>query len=145
MKWMTRLRQGSGYMKIWPLNRALAAYFPEYRVIRATRMAITWMPVVAGVSLTLQLSQLGTEILPLALAQAALILSLPLQGLYWLGWRSEQPLPLPLVQWCTEVREKLLAAGCDVAPFAPHSTYRHMASLLNRAYERLDTAFWREL
>ncbi|MBY5993824.1 terminus macrodomain insulation protein YfbV [Ferrimonas balearica] len=145
MRLISRLREGSRYMQNWPLNRHLAAHFPEYRVIKATRMAITWMPVVAAVSLMVQLSQLGSDILPLALAQAALILSLPLQGLYWLGWRSAQPLPLPLLHWCTEVRERLVESGCHVAPIAPHSQYQHMACLLKRAYERLDSAFWRDL
>lgn len=144
MQLFIRLREGRKYMKKWPLNSTLAAGFPEGRIIKATQMAITWMPIVVMFGLTVQLTQGGEEMLPLALAQAALILSIPFQGLYWLGWRAKQPLPLPLIQWCMEVRERLVQAGCRVGPIAPYPQYQHMACLLKRAFEHLDSASGRE-
>ncbi|GAA4900946.1 terminus macrodomain insulation protein YfbV [Ferrimonas pelagia] len=145
MQIFVRLKSGYRYMSRWPINPMLANRFPEVRVIKATRFGLTWLPVVAMVGLSVQLKLVGYEILPMALAQALLIVSLPLQGLYWLGWRSVQPLPLPTLNWCKEVRARLVEAGCEVAPMVPQSQYQHMACLLERAFRRLDDAFWREL
>ncbi|SHH37404.1 terminus macrodomain insulation protein YfbV [Ferrimonas marina] len=142
MQLIERLHEGHRYMKAWPLHPVLAGRFPEERVIRATRFGLRWLPVVAMLGLAFQISAMGSEILPVALAQAMLIISIPLQGLYWLGWRSVQPLPLPVLNWCKEVRARLVEAGCEVAPLMPQSQYRHMACLLERAFRRLDDAFW---
>ncbi len=145
MQLFARIRAGHRYMQQWPLHPQLASRFPEFRVIKATRFGMTWLPVVAMVGGSIQWSTLGGAILPLAVAQALLIVSLPLQGLYWLGWRSVQPLPLSTLNWCKEVREQLVKAGCEVAPLVPHSQYQHMACLLERAFRRLDSAFWRDM
>lgn len=143
MTLIKRIRDGYGYMHKWPMNKILAGRFPENRVIASTRFAIMWMPVVAMVVLAVQLRWLG-ELTPQFWAQWLFILSLPLQGLYWLGWRSVQPLPLPVLNWCKEVRQRLVEAGCEETPVASLSQYQHMACLLTRAFKRLDSAFWRE-
>ncbi|WP_363322319.1 terminus macrodomain insulation protein YfbV [uncultured Ferrimonas sp.] len=138
-----RIRAGYDYMQKWPLNKMLASRFPEYRVIKSTRFAIMWMPVVAMVCAAVQI-MFGGELTPLFWAQCLFILSIPFQGLYWLGWRAVQPLPLPVLHWCKEVRQRLVEAGCDEAPMASVSQYQHMACLLERAFKRLDSAFWRD-
>ncbi|MFI3247231.1 MAG: terminus macrodomain insulation protein YfbV [Ferrimonas sp.] len=136
-----RLRTGYHYMNSWPLQRQLATRFPEYRVVKATKLAIMWMPVIAMLSAALHWAMYN-QWSPLQVAQWVFILSLPLQGLYWLGWRAVQPLPIPLLHWCKELRHRLIEAGCDEAPLATHSQYQHMACLLDRAFKRLDSAFW---
>ncbi len=130
-------------MRSWPMVPELASRFPENRVIKATRFAIMWMPVVAMVTAAAQLKLMGQFSAPFW-AQWLFIVTLPLQGLYWLGWRAVQPLPLPLVNWCKEVRQRLIEAGCDEAPVTARAQYQHMACLLDRAFKRLDRAFWRQ-
>ncbi|QIZ75856.1 terminus macrodomain insulation protein YfbV [Ferrimonas lipolytica] len=141
MSLLRRIRMGYDYMQKWPLNKMLANRFPEYRVVKSTRFAIAWMPVLAMVAAAVQI-KLGGEISPQFAVQYLFILSIPLQGLYWLGWRAVQPLPLPVLNWCKEVRQRLIEAGCEEAPNASLSQYQHMACLLNRAFKRLDNAFW---
>ena len=53
---------------------------------------------------------LGGQLGP-AVATALFALSLPMQGLWWLGKRSVTPLPPSILHWFYEVRGKLEEAG----------------------------------
>ena len=59
--------------------------FPENRVIKATKFAITVMPAVAVISVLMQIAFVNYAGLPQAMIMALFALSLPLQGLWWLG------------------------------------------------------------
>ncbi len=50
-----------------------------------------------------------------AVATALFALSLPMQGLWWLGKRSVTPLPPSILNWFYEVRGKLQEAGQALA------------------------------
>uniref|UniRef100_UPI001EF950E3 terminus macrodomain insulation protein YfbV n=1 Tax=Enterobacter bugandensis TaxID=881260 RepID=UPI001EF950E3 len=58
---------------------------------------------------------LGGQLGP-AVATALFALSLPMQGLWWLGKRSVTPLPPSILNWFYEVRGKLQEAGQALAP-----------------------------
>uniref|UniRef100_UPI00289B2F17 terminus macrodomain insulation protein YfbV n=1 Tax=Atlantibacter hermannii TaxID=565 RepID=UPI00289B2F17 len=90
-------RRGQHYAKTWPMEKRLAPMFVENRSIRATRFAIRFMPPVAVFTLTWQIA-LGGQLGP-AVATALFAISLPMQGLWWLGKRSVTKLPPYKLHW----------------------------------------------
>ncbi|WP_041417684.1 terminus macrodomain insulation protein YfbV [Shewanella woodyi] len=139
------LGQGRQYMKTWPMVRQLSFYFPEYRVIRATQIALPVMPILALLAAASQLYIHGWEFLPQAITLGLFFISLPIQGLLWLGWRSRHPLPLTLLEWCDKLTTKMIAMGISCRPLGPKACYFDMALILKAAFERLDEQYWEEL
>ncbi|QJR82426.1 DUF412 domain-containing protein [Alteromonas pelagimontana] len=131
-------RDGQEYMNIWPVKKELYAIFPECRVISATRLAIKTMPPMAVLACAMMINTFGAEYLPQAIAIGAFFLSLPMQGLLWLGHRSNQLLPPQLRSWYQEVHSKMRAEGCAVQSLKSRPQYRELASLLKTAFSDLD-------
>ncbi|WP_018981911.1 terminus macrodomain insulation protein YfbV [Salinimonas chungwhensis] len=140
---MTLFRDGQHYMSTWPVKKELFPHFAECRVISATRFAIAVMPPVAVVCSAMLINSQGTEYLPQTLAMGAFFLSLPLQGLLWLGHRSNQALPPALKSWYYEIHGKLQQEGCDVHSRQSEPKYRELAALLKSAFDQLDKVFTR--
>jgi uncharacterized membrane protein YfbV (UPF0208 family) len=90
------------------------------------------------------LNTFGTDYLPQALAVGAFFLSMPMQGLLWLGKRSNQTLPPQLRHWYQEILTKMRAQGCAVQNPQHKPRYRELARLLKTAFEDLDKAFTRQ-
>ncbi|WP_286889904.1 DUF412 family protein, partial [Pseudoalteromonas sp. ESRF-bin5] len=63
---MSQVQIGRQYAKQWPMRKELAPLFSEFRVIRATELAITVMPILAMLTLFFQLNYLGPDFLPQA-------------------------------------------------------------------------------
>ena len=63
-------------------------------------------------SLMVQVQLLGLNYLPQALAASLLLLSLPMQGFYWLGKRANTPLPAGMANWYRDIRQQMLDKGC---------------------------------
>lgn len=141
--WFGLFRRGQHYAKTWPMEKRLAPVFVENRVIRATQFAIRFMPPVAVFTLTWQLA-LGGQIGP-AVATALFALSLPIQGLWWLGKRSVTPLPPAILHWFYDVRNKLEQAGLALTPFEGKPDYQALADTLRRAFKQLDKTFLDDL
>ncbi|ACS86335.1 terminus macrodomain insulation protein YfbV [Musicola paradisiaca] len=141
--WLKLFQLGQHYMKTWPADKRLAPVFPENRVVRVTRFAIRFMPPVAIFTLTWQLA-LGGQLGP-SVATALFALSLPMQGLWWLGRRSVTPLPPSLLQWFHEIRAKLLESGMALAPVEDTPTFQMLADVLKRAFKQLDKTFLDDL
>ena len=137
----TLIQDGRHYMKIWPKQKVLNPLFAEGRVISATQLAIKTMPPMAILSCAALLHANGSAYLPQALAVGAFFLSLPLQGLMWLGHRSNQLLPPYLKNWYREVHAKLQAHGCSLDAAKTHPKYRELAHLLRTAFKEMDRAF----
>ena len=108
---MSQVQIGRQYAKQWPMRKELAPLFSEFRVIRATELAITVMPILAMLTLFFQLNYLGPDFLPQAIASALFFLSLPLQGLLWLGKRAQTPLDPAMLSWYKELHTKMVANG----------------------------------
>ncbi|WP_218354896.1 terminus macrodomain insulation protein YfbV [Alteromonas lipotrueiana] len=140
---VTMFRQGHKYLNTWPNKKQLYAYFPECKVIAATRLAIRSMPPLAVVSCALLLDTFGTSYLPQAIAIGAFFLSLPLQGLLWLGQRADQPLPASLKNWYFEIYSKLQEEGCEVQVRKSEPKYQELAMILKAAFEQLDQGLTR--
>lgn len=80
-----------------------------------------------------------------AVATALFALSLPMQGLWWLGKRSVTPLPPSILNWFYEVRGKLQEAGQALAPVEGKPDYQALADTLKRAFKQLDKTFLDDL
>ncbi|WP_434527217.1 terminus macrodomain insulation protein YfbV [Photorhabdus asymbiotica] len=137
--WIKKMQLGQKYMKTWPTEKQLAPMFPENRIIKATRFGIQFMPPLAIFTLTWQIA-LGGQLGP-AIATALFACSLPMQGLWWLGKRASTPLPVALLKWFHEIRDKFAKAGIAMAPVQQTPTYQSLAEILKRAFKQLDRSF----
>lgn len=136
-------RRGQHYAKTWPREKRLALVFVENRVIRATRYAINVTPPIAVFTLSWQI-MFGGQLAP-AITTALFALSLPLQGLWWLGKRSVTPLPPVVLNWFYDIRAKLQEAGLVLAPVEGSPDYQALADTLKRACKQLDKTFLDDL
>ena len=135
------IHDGREYMKLWPMKKELYTLFPECRIISATRFGIKVMPPVAVFTLVIQVQTLGMEFFPQALAFCIFFLSLPVQGLYWLGSRANQQLPPEIKGWYQDIYAKMQNQGCALERLPRKPRFKELAKLLNTAFSQLDKAF----
>ncbi|KLV05328.1 MULTISPECIES: terminus macrodomain insulation protein YfbV [Photobacterium] len=131
-------RHGQDYMAVWPIRKELAILFPEQRYIKATRFAMRVMPAVAVMSVLSQMAFNNYQALPQAIAVALFALSMPLQGLWWLGKRSRTVLPPSLAGWYREIYDKIVSEGYALQPPKSQPRYLELAQVLDRAFKQLD-------
>ncbi|MBD1575499.1 MULTISPECIES: terminus macrodomain insulation protein YfbV [Vibrio] len=135
-----RFKEGQHYMDHWPVRKELAPMFPEQRMIKATRFGIKVMPAVAAISILLQMTFNNQAAMPQAIVIALFAISLPLQGIWWLGTRSNTQLPPSLANWYRELYQKVAESGIAQEPIKPQPRYKELASMLKRAFKQLDEA-----
>ncbi|MCD9464043.1 DUF412 family protein [Photobacterium phosphoreum] len=131
-------QNGQHYMTTWPMRKELAAVFPEHRYIKATQFATKVMPAVAAISILTQMAFHNYDAMPQAIAIALLAISMPLQGLWWLGKRSQTTLPPSLAKWYSEIYQKIVSEGHAMQPKKSQPRYQELADVLNRAFKQLD-------
>lgn len=139
------LKSGQEYMRIWPMQKQLYSLFPECRIIAATKLGIKVMPPIAILIVAVQIHVLGTEALPQALTMGAFFISLPIQGLLWLGHRSEQELPPGILSWYKDIHAKMQQQGCQLQRLTTKPKFKELAVLLRTAFKELDKAFTKNL
>ncbi|MGR5069028.1 MULTISPECIES: terminus macrodomain insulation protein YfbV [Vibrio] len=132
------LKDGQIYMEIWPVRKELNAIFPEQRIIKATRFGIKVMPAVAAISVLTQMAFNNYDALPQAIVVALFAVSMPLQGMWWLGSRSNTKLPPTLASWYRELHQKIVETGFALEPAKAKPRYKELAVILNRAFRQLD-------
>ncbi|MGF1696061.1 DUF412 domain-containing protein [Vibrio kyushuensis] len=132
------LRDGQKYMDTWPMRKELAVIFPEQRIIKATRFAIRVMPAIAAISVITQVAFQNQQALPQAVVVALFAMSLPLQGMWWLGNRANKQLPPSLASWYRELYQKIIESGAALEPMKSKPRYKELAKILNRAFTQLD-------
>ncbi|NLS13897.1 DUF412 domain-containing protein [Vibrio sp. SM6] len=132
------LKDGQKYMNVWPMRKELNAIFPEQRIIKATRFGIKFMPAIAAISVLTQMAFENHAAMPQAVVIALFALSLPLQGIWWLGNRSNTRLPPSLASWYHELHQKIIETGCALEPAKSRPRYKELAHILNRAFRQLD-------
>lgn len=135
---LSRLKDGQIYMDLWPMRKELSPLFPELRIIKATRFGIRVMPAVAAISVLTQLTFQNGGALPQSIVVALFAISLPIQGFWWLGTRSNTQLPPALAMWYREIHQKISESGAAVEPVKSKPRYKELAKLLNRAFRQLD-------
>jgi uncharacterized membrane protein YfbV (UPF0208 family) len=136
--WIHAFKAGQKYMDTWPLRKELSPIFPENRIIKATRFGIKVMPAVAAISVLMQMSFNNYQAMPQAIVVALFAISLPLQGMWWLGNRSNTQLPPALAGWYRELHQKILETGFALEPIKAKPRYKELAQILNRAFRQLD-------
>ncbi|GHG70764.1 UPF0208 membrane protein [Alishewanella longhuensis] len=143
MRLISTINSGYTYSRTWPAKPELNAIFPENKVIFLTRKAVRYLPALAILTAGIQLKLLGTDFLGQIIAMMLLLVSMPLQGWYWLGVRANTNLPPALITWAREIREQIQKQGnVDAVPGIPKN-YLDLAHLLRQAYQQLDNSVMR--
>ncbi len=137
-KLVHNLRDGQKYMDIWPMRKELSPIFPEHRVIKATRFGIKTMPAIAAITVLMQMVFQNQQVMPQSIVIALFAISLPLQGMWWLGNRSNTRLPPALAGWYLELHQKIQESGYALEPAKAKPRYKELAVILNRAFRQLD-------
>ncbi|EKO3883122.1 MULTISPECIES: terminus macrodomain insulation protein YfbV [Vibrio] len=132
------LKDGQKYMDTWPMRKELNLLFPEARIIKATRFGIKVMPAIAAISVLTQMSFHNLQAMPQTIVIALFAISLPLQGIWWLGSRANTQLPPSLAGWYRELHQKILETGFALEPLKAKPRYKELALVLNRAFRQLD-------
>ncbi len=132
------LRDGQKYMDTWPMRKELNLLFPEARIIKATRFGIKVMPAIAAISVLTQMSFHNLQAMPQTIVVALFAISLPLQGIWWLGSRANTQLPPSLAGWYRELHQKIIETGFALEPLKANPRYKELALVLNRAFRQLD-------
>ncbi|MFD1009412.1 terminus macrodomain insulation protein YfbV [Oceanisphaera ostreae] len=139
------LHRGSAYLGAWPQERQLAALFPEYRIITATRLGLRAMPALMVLCLLVQFQLGDPRYWPGVVSSVLFLASLPMQGLYWLGKRADTRLPPTLVNWYRQLYLKIAAAGVSITEPVAQPCYFHLGETLSLAFKQLDKSFIRDL
>lgn len=128
------IRQGERYLQSWPKQRVLNCLFIDSKVTFYTRLAIKTAP--AFVILVVALNVLFPAILNWQSTSifVVFLLGLPVQGLYWLGKRSQQFLPNQLLPWYGAIHKKLSGNRTEQADILQRPRYLDLALLLKRAF-----------
>jgi uncharacterized protein len=134
------LKDGQKYMDIWPMRKELTPIFPEQRIIKATRFGIKVMPAIAAISILTQMTFDNSSAIPQAVIVALFAISLPLQGMWWLGNRANTKLPSSLASWYRELHQKVVESGYALEPAKSQPRYKDLANILNRAFRQLDSS-----
>lgn len=132
------IKDGQKYMDSWPMRKELAVLLPENQMIRMTRLGQKLMPLLAIISVSLPIALHANALVPSAIASALLMLSLPLQGLYWLGKRSTESLSPELKKWYQSIHQTLLESGQETVAKKAVPTFSDLAAVLKQAYSSLD-------
>jgi len=114
--------------------------FPENRVIRATEFALKVIPALAVLSVMLQFQFGEQHYWPSVMTSVLFLLSLPLQGYYWLGQRADTRLPPSLANWYREINGKMNEQGGQ-RQLVARPRYEELADTLNAAFKQLDKSF----
>ncbi|MDF7667854.1 terminus macrodomain insulation protein YfbV [Orbaceae bacterium ESL0727] len=98
-------KSGQQYMHLCPPDKTLAASFPEIKIIAYIKLASKYLPPIV-VSLFVWQYYMHAS-MAITLITALFTLSLPIQGLFWLGKRALSPLPLNLVAMYNKLTQQL--------------------------------------
>jgi hypothetical protein len=139
------IQQGQSYMEAWPMEKQLYGIFPECRIIAATKFGFKVMPALAVLTVAVQYHFMGASQLPQALTLGLFFLSLPIQGLIWLGFRSQKVLPPAIKAWYQDIYLKMQQQGCAVEQPKAQPRFHELACLLRTAFSELDKAFTKHL
>jgi hypothetical protein len=137
------LTTGWQYSRVWPTKTELNAIFPENKVIFLTRQGARYLQVLAVLTAVAQLKLLGPDFLGQILAMMLLLVSMPLQGWYWLGVRANSALPPALINWGNEIREQIQQHSQSQGIPGVPKNYFDLARLLQLAYQQLDKTVMR--
>ncbi|MFC0323834.1 terminus macrodomain insulation protein YfbV [Gallibacterium melopsittaci] len=143
------IRQGINYANAWKKIsgiKKLNMIFPEPRIIKATYFSQQLLMPLLLFTLGWQYFVLGYSIGSIAstLITTLFIISLPLQGFYWLGKRSRKVLSTATLHWYEKIYHQVLLHEA-LLPMSDRPTFNDLVLLLQKAEKRLDASFWEEI
>lgn len=140
------LQAGQHYLNTFPNQKKLNLFLPDYRLIRLVKFSAKVMPAFACFAVIWQyfFSDPEQTITANSTLTALFALSIPFQGLYWLGRRAKSPLPLSLLEWYETLRQKLISEQHNIADQAVPS-YQDFANLLQLAEKTWGDQYFDEL
>ncbi|MCM2680862.1 terminus macrodomain insulation protein YfbV [Echinimonas agarilytica] len=138
MQFSETLRHGQHYMEAWPMRSELAVVLPENQIMRATRFGQKIVPLLAIISVALPVGMNSPDMLPSGIATALFMFSLPVQSLYWLGKRSQSPLPSSLRGWYQEIHQTLSEKNKATQPCKSTPKFVDLAEILKQSFSTLD-------
>lgn len=129
------IRQGDKYLKSWPKQRVLNCLFIDSKITYYTRVSVSIMPAFLAfiVLLTVQFPDYFNW--PVTMTFIFFILGLPIQGLYWLGKRSQTLLPQQLLPWYIEIQNKTHGSRNKPSVISQQPSYQDLALLLRNAFK----------
>lgn len=129
------IKQGDKYLQTWPKQRVLNCLFIDSKIAFYTRRSIKVMPAFIFLSIALNIIQPASLGWPIMLTFILFLLGLPVQGLYWLGKRSQELLPNRLLPWYTAIQEKLYGNRTEQTMMQYRPSYWDLALLLKNAFK----------
>ncbi|OCG21422.1 MULTISPECIES: terminus macrodomain insulation protein YfbV [unclassified Gilliamella] len=116
MNLINTFKAGQRYIKLCPIDKQLAHSFPELKIINYIKTATKYLPPII-IGLLLWQYYMSAQI-AVTVITILFTLSMPLQGIFWLGKRALSPLPLNLIDCYNQLKIKLIAKKI----IAEHST-----------------------
>lgn len=138
---------GQRYLNTLPNQKKLANFMPDYHIIRLVKFSSKAMPAFACFALVWQyfFADPTQSILANAVLTAIFAISIPFQGLYWLGKRAKSPLSLSLLEWYESLKQKLITAKVNVEEEQAMPSFQDFANLLKLAEETWGDEYFNEL
>lgn len=106
MNLVNTFKLGQRYMQLCPKDKELIYSFPELKIINYIKTSKKYLPPIIIGLLVWQYylpAQLAVTVITILFS-----ISLPLQGIFWLGKRAHSPLPLNLVDCYNRIELKLI-------------------------------------
>ena len=140
------LQAGQRYLNTLPNQKKLGLFMIDYRLIRLVKFSARFMPAFACFAILWQyfFSDPTQSVLVNSIITGLFAISIPFQGLYWLGKRAKLPLPLSLLKWYEELRQKLISEQINVDTQTMPS-YQDFANLLQLAEKTWGNKYFDEL
>lgn len=134
-------KSGQLYMRICPQDKELAYSFPEIKIINYIKTATKYLPPLV-IALIVWQYYMHAQIAVTAIT-ILFMLSLPIQGIFWLGKRSQSPLPLNLVDSYNHIKSRLIEKKILVNDKNTTNklTFEELMKLLNLAKIHLGNYF----
>ncbi|QTM01685.1 terminus macrodomain insulation protein YfbV [Mannheimia sp. ZY171111] len=138
---------GQRYLNTLPNQKKLANFMPDYHIIRLVKFSSKVMPAFACFALVWQyfFTDPTQSVLANAVITAIFAISIPFQGLYWLGKRARSPLPLSLLEWYESIRQKLITAQVKLEEKQAVPSFQDFANLLKLAEETWGNEYFDQL
>lgn len=110
--------------------------FVDSKVTFYTRLSIKVIPAFIMLIISLNVFFPATLDWPATATLVLFLMGLPVQGLYWLGKRSNSFLPNQLLPWYAAIEEKLNSSNTKDGIMAQRPRYLDLALLLKNAFKR---------
>lgn len=130
------VKQGDVYLKSWPKQKTLNCLFVDSKVAFYTRLSIKVIPAFIMLIISFNIFFPAMFDWPATATLVLFLMGLPVQGLYWLGKRSNAFLPNQLLPWYAEIEKKLNSRNTKDEVMAQRPRYLDLALLLKNAFKR---------